>query len=239
MAPLALGGSAGHFGVTFAFVGGDVVFLLELLAADVAGELVEGVGVVFLHVPVEGGFLAAGEAADLAPGKKTEGSFKVKESKMRYRRGRSGPASSRCCNFTWAEQSHRPAPLPLARRGFSAPSRQENASLSLSPSLLSFSKSSPRPEAAETLRRRKELGSPTEHREAKFGLKSHGEKAQWQPESRRSRWWDQYLLQRFLPGVDAPVDDQVAAGTKGTGAELADVVPLVCGAEEKKKRIRG
>lgn len=37
--------------------------------------------------------------------------------------------------------------------------------------------------------------------------------------------------------MDASVDDQVAAGTKGTGAELADVVPLVCRAEEK--RIRG
>lgn len=70
LAPLGLGGSAGHFRVTFAFVGSDVVFLLELLAADVAGELVEGVSVVFLHMPVQGGFLAAGEAADLTPGRK-------------------------------------------------------------------------------------------------------------------------------------------------------------------------
>lgn len=59
--------------MAFALVGGDVVPLLELLAADVAGELVEGVGVVLLHVPVEGGFLAAGEAADLAPRRKRDG----------------------------------------------------------------------------------------------------------------------------------------------------------------------
>lgn len=51
---------------------------------------------------------------------------------------------------------------------------------------------------------------------------------QWSP------WWDRYLLQGFLPGVDAPVDDQIAAGTKGTGAELADIVPFICGAEERK-----
>lgn len=46
-------------------MGGDVVLLLKLFATEIAGELIEGVGVVLLHVPVEGGFLAAGEAADL------------------------------------------------------------------------------------------------------------------------------------------------------------------------------
>lgn len=56
-----------HLGVTLALVRGDVVFLLKLLAAEVAGELVEGVRVVLLHVPVEGGFLAAGEPTDLTP----------------------------------------------------------------------------------------------------------------------------------------------------------------------------
>ena len=49
-------------------MGRDVVFLLELLAAQIAGEPIGGVGVVLLHVPVEGGLLAAREAADLAPG---------------------------------------------------------------------------------------------------------------------------------------------------------------------------
>lgn len=42
-----------------------VVLLLKFLAADEAGELVGGVGVVLLHVPVEGGLLEAGDAADL------------------------------------------------------------------------------------------------------------------------------------------------------------------------------
>lgn len=37
--------------------------------------------------------------------------------------------------------------------------------------------------------------------------------------------------------MDAPVDDQVAAGAEGAGAELADVVPLVCKAEEGKKMV--
>lgn len=46
-------------------MGCDVVLLLELFAAEIAGELIEGIGVVLLHVPVEGGFLTAGEAADL------------------------------------------------------------------------------------------------------------------------------------------------------------------------------
>lgn len=49
-------------------MGGDVVLLLKLFATEIAGELIEDVGVVLLHVPVEGGFLAAGEAADLTPG---------------------------------------------------------------------------------------------------------------------------------------------------------------------------
>lgn len=73
--------------MTFAFVGSDVVFLLELLAADVAGELVEGVGVVFLHVPVQGGFLAAGEAADLAPGRKQDGIEREREEKKKVLQG--------------------------------------------------------------------------------------------------------------------------------------------------------
>lgn len=54
--------------------------------------------------------------------------------------------------------------------------------------------------------------------------------------------WDRNSLQGFLPRVDAPVDDQVAAGAEGAGAELADVVPLVCkagGKQEKKKWFRG
>lgn len=62
-------------GVAFALVGGDVVAFLEPFPADVAGELVEGVGVVFPHVPVQGGFLATGEATDLTPG----GEFKKKK----------------------------------------------------------------------------------------------------------------------------------------------------------------
>ena len=54
--------------MALALMGRDVVFLLELLAAQIAGEPIGGVGVVLLHVPVEGGLLAAREAADLAPG---------------------------------------------------------------------------------------------------------------------------------------------------------------------------
>lgn len=51
--------------VALGFVGHNTVLLLELLPADPTGELVERVGVVFLHVPVQGGFLSAGEAAEL------------------------------------------------------------------------------------------------------------------------------------------------------------------------------
>lgn len=64
----SLGGCAGRVGVALALMGGDVVLLLKLFATEIAGELIEGVGIVLLHVPVEGGFLAAGEAADLTPG---------------------------------------------------------------------------------------------------------------------------------------------------------------------------
>lgn len=46
----------------------DIVLLLKLLATKVAGELVEGVGVMLFHVPVQGCFLAAGETTDLTPG---------------------------------------------------------------------------------------------------------------------------------------------------------------------------
>lgn len=56
-----------HLGMALAFVCGDVVLLLKLLATDVAGEQVEGVGVMLLHVPVEGGLLTAAEATDLTP----------------------------------------------------------------------------------------------------------------------------------------------------------------------------
>lgn len=66
--PLGLGGSPAPPGVALALVGGDVVPLFKPLPADIARELVEGVGVVFPHVPVQGGFLAAREAADLTPG---------------------------------------------------------------------------------------------------------------------------------------------------------------------------
>lgn len=65
---LGLGGSPTPPGVALALVGGDVVPLFKPLPADIARELVEGVGVVFPHVPVQGGFLAAREAADLTPG---------------------------------------------------------------------------------------------------------------------------------------------------------------------------
>ena len=61
-------GRGRRLGVALALMGRDVVFLLELLAAQIAGEPIGGVGVVLLHVPVEGGLLAAREAADLAPG---------------------------------------------------------------------------------------------------------------------------------------------------------------------------
>lgn len=38
--------------------------------------------------------------------------------------------------------------------------------------------------------------------------------------------------------MDAPVDDQVAAGAEGAGTELADVIPLVWGAEETRDQER-
>lgn len=70
MPPDSLGprGSPKPPGVALALVGGDVVPLFKPLPANVTRELVEGVGVVFSHVPVQRSFLAAGEAADLAPG---------------------------------------------------------------------------------------------------------------------------------------------------------------------------
>lgn len=49
------------------FVGHNAVLLLKFLATDVAGELVEGVRIVLLHVPVEGSLLSTGESTDLTP----------------------------------------------------------------------------------------------------------------------------------------------------------------------------
>ena len=43
------------------------------------------------------------------------------------------------------------------------------------------------------------------------------------------------LLEGFLSRVDAPVDDEVAAGAEGAGAELADVIAFVCGAEGRRR----
>lgn len=66
----SLRGSPKPPGVALALVGGDIVPLFEPLPANVTRELVEGVGIVFPHVPVQRSFLAAGEAADLTPGVK-------------------------------------------------------------------------------------------------------------------------------------------------------------------------
>lgn len=53
--------------MALAFVCCDIVLLLKLLATEVAGKLIKRVRVMLLHVPVQGGLLAAREAADLAP----------------------------------------------------------------------------------------------------------------------------------------------------------------------------
>lgn len=50
-------------------MGHNAVLLLKFLAANVAGELVEGVRIVLLHVPVEGSLLPARESTDLTPGR--------------------------------------------------------------------------------------------------------------------------------------------------------------------------
>lgn len=55
-------------GVAFAPVSADVVPLLEAAATDVTGELVAALGVVLLHVPVQGRLLTAGETTHLTPG---------------------------------------------------------------------------------------------------------------------------------------------------------------------------
>lgn len=53
-----------HLRVALGFVSHHTVLLLEFLAADAAGELVGGISIVLLHVPVEGGLLTAGESTD-------------------------------------------------------------------------------------------------------------------------------------------------------------------------------
>lgn len=55
----------------------------------------------------------------------------------------------------------------------------------------------------------------------------------WDYDFQASQKWDWYLLEWLLPGVDPPVDDQIAAGAEGARAELTDVIALVW---EKKKR---
>lgn len=61
-------GPSGPLRMALTLVRSDIVLLLKLLATKVAGELVERVGVMLFHVPVQGRFLAAGETTDLTPG---------------------------------------------------------------------------------------------------------------------------------------------------------------------------
>lgn len=53
--------------VTLCLVGDHTVLLLKLLPTDGAGELISGISVVLLHVPVERGLLTTSEATDLTP----------------------------------------------------------------------------------------------------------------------------------------------------------------------------
>lgn len=58
-----------HLWMTLGLMGHNAVLLLKLLTTDGAGELICGISVVFLHVPVERRLLATGETADLTPSK--------------------------------------------------------------------------------------------------------------------------------------------------------------------------
>ena len=55
-----------HLGVALRFVRHHAVLLLNLFAADIARKLVEGVCIVFLHVPVKGCLLPTSKSTDLA-----------------------------------------------------------------------------------------------------------------------------------------------------------------------------
>lgn len=60
--------------MAFAAVSCNTVWLLKALAADLTGEAQRGRGLhVLAPVPVQGGLLAAGEPADLAPEPETVG----------------------------------------------------------------------------------------------------------------------------------------------------------------------
>lgn len=56
-----------HLGVTLSLMGHHTVLLLKLLATNGAGELISGISVMLLHVPVERRLLTTCEATDFTP----------------------------------------------------------------------------------------------------------------------------------------------------------------------------